>query len=130
MGHIDYKVIGIDEDRPPAIQTRPCIDLFFQLNEAAPPGWCDEFQARVGKQPFSIKIDPEIGLHVETWCRTPDQIAKVLETVKSVVALTNDSYAQRLKAESKVVDTSDETVVISAEQLALNKLIEKLVFDD
>lgn len=130
MDILEYKVIGLDADRPPMVQTRPCIDLIFQLNEAAPRAWCDAFQACVGKQQFTFKIDPEIGLHIETWVRTPDQIAKSLETTKLLVVRANEAYVKRLKAESQIVDTSDETVVVTQEQRALNDVVRQLVFDD
>ena len=65
---------------------------------------------------------------METWCRTPDQIARSLETVKVLVARANDNYARRLDAESRAVNVSDgETVSISPEQRALNELVEQLV---
>ncbi len=120
----------MDQERPPLLQTRPCIDLNFELNEAAPKAWCDEFMGGVGKQTFSVKIDPEIGLHVETWVRTPDQIPKSLENIKMLVERANEAYLKRLKAESKVVVSDDDTVVITPEQLALDKVVSQLVFDD
>lgn len=130
MDIVSYKVIGMDEERPPLIQRRPCIDLYFELNEAAPKAWCEEFHASVGKQQFPIKIDQDIGLHVETWVRTPDQIAPLLATIKAIVQRSNEAYLKRLKAESQIIDTDDETVVLSPEQLALNQLVSQLVFED
>lgn len=130
MDVIEYKVIGLDEDRPPMMQTKPCIDLIFQLNEAAPKTWCDEFLMGVGKQQFSFKVDVDIGLHIETWVRSPDQIAKSLETAKLLVARANEAYVKRLKAESQVVDVNDEPVKITPEQQALNDVVRQLSFDD
>ena len=130
METMQYKVVGIDTSRPPLIQPRPCIDLIFELNEEAPRAWCEEFQAGVGKQPFSIKVDPEIGLHIETWVRKPDQIEQSLETVKSLVELANQAYQQRLIRESKIVDSDDDAeIVVSPEQKALNDVVAGLNFD-
>lgn len=129
MEEINFRVVGIDESRPPVIEEKPCIFLYFELNEAAPKQWCNDFQAGVGKQPFYIRIDPDIGLHIETWVRKPEQITKSLETVKALVAKGNDAHKRRLKAESVVVHTEDESVVISPEQRALNKVIAGLEFD-
>ena len=125
-----YKVVGVDESRPPLIQPRPCIDLVFQLNEEAPRAWCEEFQAITGKQPFSITLDPEIGLHIETWVRKPEQVAQSLDNVKSLVALANEAYMKRLTRESQVVVSSDDSeVVISPAQKALNDVVAGLVFE-
>lgn len=130
MEATNYKVVGLDASRPPVIQPRPCIDLIFELNEEAPRAWCEEFQAGVGKQPFSITIDPDVGLHIETWVRTPAQIEKALETVKSLVLQANEAYLLRLKRERQLVDADDDVdIVVSPEQSRLDAVVAGLNFD-
>ena len=129
MDVTEYRIIGLDAERLPLIQTRPCIDLIFELNEAAPTAWCEEFQSCVGKQPFSIKVDAEIGLHIETWVRKPEQIEQSLATVNELVAHANQAYKLRLKSEGKVVVTDDRDKVVSPEQQFLNSVVAGLVFE-
>lgn len=50
--------------------------------------------------------------------------------MKSLVALANEAYMKRLKRESQVVVSSDDSeVVISPAQKALNDVVAGLVFE-
>ena len=122
-------LIGFDPDRPPKIQRRPCIDLFFQLNEPACEDWCKCFLAGVGKQAYSVKIDPEIGEFVETWVRTPQEIERSLALAKDLVKKGNESYLHFLEEKRKKTAVALPEETISPEQEALNKVVAALSFD-
>lgn len=129
MSFTDLKIIGLDEARPPMLQTRPCIDLMFELDEIAPPDWCKEFQIGVGKQRYSFKIDPEEGQFIETWVREPGEIEKSLELAKELVARGNDLYRALLKRQSGAPVEEDTVVTVTPEQKRLNDLVAKLNFE-
>ncbi len=127
---LELKIIGLDPDRPPMLQRQPCIDLAFQLSDIAPADWCDEFQKGVGKQRYPIKIDPEAGEFVETWVRTPEEIEKALETVKELVQRGNVAYKEALYAKNNIVAPDEPVKEVSPAQLALDKVVAALNFDD
>ena len=126
----ELKVIGFDQERPPKIQRRPCIDLYFRLNEEAPEEWCKCFMNIIGKQTYSIKIDPEVSEFVETWVRKTAEIENSLETVKRLVAKGNQAYQESLEAKRKQAAVVLPDEVISPEQLRLNDVVAGLVFDE
>lgn len=125
----NIKVIGFDEERPPMIQTRPCVDLIFQLDQEAPPEWCKCFPDVCGKTQYPIAIDPEVGLFIETWVRKPNEIEGMLASVKKFVAACNMAYDELLRKRRMVVQVDSPDVVVSPEQLALNHIVSQLSFD-
>ena len=129
MTFTDLTIIGIDETRPPMLQTRPCIDLNFELSDIASPDWCKEFQIGVGKQRYSFKIDPEEGKFIETWVREPGEIEKALELAQSLVARGNDLYRAMLKRQSGAPVETDTVVTITPAQQRLNDIVASLKFE-
>ncbi len=126
----NFRIVGLDEDRPPAIQRMPCIDLFFELNEQAPKEWCALFSARSGKPRYPVKISPEDGLFVETWVRTSSEIESSLVSMKSMVASCNEAYDEIQNAKVPVVAVTEDGPVISPEQTTLNNVVAGLTFDE
>ena len=124
-----FKIIGLDPERPPVIQTMPCIDLFFQLDEQAPADWCDMFASIVGKPKYPVKVNRETGLFIETWVRTATEIPAMLVTVKALVAKCNTAYDQHLIELGKIVAPGSVAKVASPEQIALDKVVQSLIFD-
>lgn len=131
-GISDLKIVGMDPLRPPKIQKRPCIDLVFTLSHKAPKAWCDAFNVLMGKEKYGVKIDPEAGLFVETWVRSPDEIARNLATVKRGVATCITEYVAMVEAKAREAE-GRQTVVgggPSAEQLKLDAVVAALSFDE
>ena len=127
---MDLKIIGIDPERPPKIQQRPCVDLFYQLNESANEDWCRCFASISGKQVYSFKINPEGGEFIETWVKKPSEIARSLETAKSLVARCNEVYVELLDQRRRQAAVVIPDEIISPEQKALNDIVSQLVFED
>lgn len=125
----NIKIIGFDEERPPTMQARPCIDLIFQLDQEAPAEWCKVFGNVSGGQRYNIKIDPEVGLFLETWVKAPGDISGSVDTMKSLVAESNVAYDALLNSRKDVVVTTTGEVVITPEQQALNSLVAGISFD-
>jgi len=128
MATQDYKIIGMDPERPPRIQRQPCIDLVFELDEEPTSEWINEFGSVTGKSKYTVAVDSENPLYIATWVRKPQEIQGHLNEVKSMVRLANTNNAERArKAVGVVVTTKEET--ISPEQEALNGVVAKLDFE-
>ena len=125
----NIKIIGFDEERPPMIQVRPCVDLIFQLDQEAPAEWCKCFSDVCGKTRYPFVIDPEVGLFIETWVKKPGEIEAVVTAVQEFVAACNVSYDELLKRRRTVVQVDSPDVVLSPAQIALNEIVSKLNFN-
>lgn len=129
-GISDIKIIGIDEKRPPKIRKEPYIDLYFKLSHQAPVDWCKEFNARLAKHPSSPKIKEKEGVYIETWVRTPDEIAALLELLKSKIDECSRQYIERVELSVRNMGNANDTLSHeSGEQGRLNKIIAGLKFD-
>ena len=131
-GISDIKIVGIDPKRPPAIQKIPCIDLVFALSHKAPRDWCEAFNVLMGKQTYSVKIDPAVGLFIETWVRKPAEIEKTLTILKKGVVDCSDQYIANLEAKARArlgQSTTRAAAGPSPEQLELDAVIAGLRFD-
>ena len=126
----NFRIVGLDETRPPVIQRMPCIDLFFELNERAPKDWCDLFSSRTGKPRYPVKISPEDGLFVETWVRNSSEIESALVSVKAMVAGCNGAYDEAQNSKVTAVAVTKDGPVISPEQTTLNTVVAGLTFDE
>ena len=129
-GISDIRICGMDEERPPKALKKPYIDLVFQLSHEAPKGWCETFNRLVAKREYKVAIDPEVGLFIETWVRRNDEIEKALNSLKTAVELCNAEFISELRAKAGLKEDTGPVVVVSEEQVALDKLIKSLNFDD
>jgi len=125
----ELKIIGFDEARPPLVQPRPCIDLILELDQEATPQWCSMLLSVASKSVFPVKIDPELGLFVETWVKTSGEIERAVELMKLHVANCNVAYDEELKRQRGEVNSETQEVIITTEQIALNKIIAGVVFE-
>lgn len=125
----NHRIIGFDPERPPKVETFPCIYLFFQLNEQAPPDWCEELARLVQKAAYPVEMDPEEGTIIRSWVRKPAEIEGQLEKLKVWVAEANAAYDRKVNAPEMVVTETGETVRISPEQQLLNEVVATLNFD-
>ena len=128
----DLRITGMDPARPPAIQSIPCIELVFTLSHQASKDWCDEFNLLMSKQPYSTRIDPEVGLFIETWVRQPGEIARSLNRMKQGVEDCIRVYIERVEAEKRASAARSRTdvAVVSEAQKALDGVVAQLVFDE
>ncbi|HEY9051966.1 MAG TPA: hypothetical protein VIQ03_10510 [Gammaproteobacteria bacterium] len=130
-GISDIRIIGIDEKRPPVITKAPYIDLFFKLSHQAPEDWCKDFNALVSKYPGTPKLNEKVGLYIESWVKTPDDIVDYLEQLKDKVAQCTRQYIERVElATRNAQDANDSINEGTGEQGRLNKIIASLNFDD
>ncbi|MDT8451890.1 MAG: hypothetical protein RQ936_03980 [Gammaproteobacteria bacterium] len=131
-GISDIKIIGIDERRPPKILKEPYINLFFKLTHKAPKDWCEAFNLLIAKRKYPVKINPTMGLFVETWVRVPAEINASLDDIKKVITTCTDEYIARVEAEALAISNAnaDSKNAASVAQVELNKVIEALDFSD
>ena len=120
-----FRIVGFDAERPPVVQP-----LYFQLNESAPPDWCQCFDRVAGKQRYPFRINGEEGEIVESWVKTAKEVPDALETAKRLVSLGNEAYEALLVERRQVVVAASPEVVLSPEQVALNEIVAGLSFDD
>lgn len=127
----DLKIVGIDPKRPPRIQSIPCIDLVFELSAQAPPEWCEEFNLRMGKPPYTTRIDPKDGKFIETWVRQPSEIAGSLERMKKGVQDVTEALIKqrRAKAEAEANRRNMPGSQVSDAQQALDNIVAALDFN-
>ena len=74
-GISDIRIIGMDEKRPPRIRKEPYIDLYFRLPHKAPLDGRQDFTELQSRQDYGSKINGDECLYIETWVRTPGEIA-------------------------------------------------------
>lgn len=130
-GISDIRIIGIDDLRPPMIRKEPYINLYFKLNHKAPSDWCNDFNRIVSKGQFTVKIEPEEGLYIETWVRKPDEIEVAFEKLKKAIIQCSKEYVERLEAEAQAaLKRSGDSLENEGEQGRLNRIIAGLNFDD
>lgn len=130
-GISDIRIIGIDEKRPPRIRKEPYIDLFFKLSHKVPEDWCHDFNALLSKHPGKPRIKDKEGLFIDSWVKTPDDIAPFLTLLKDKIAECNINYIERIEASVRNADKDNESVAEeSGEQGRLNKIIASLDFDN
>lgn len=127
----DLKITGIDSDRPPVVRKEPYIDLVFKLSDKAGREWCRDFNLLFERADYSVRIDIDEGLYIETWTRTMDEIPGHLEMLKAKVKECNQRCHERLLATAQAA--KDKNSALAGEQGAqgrLNAIIAKLDFDD
>jgi len=126
----DIKIEGIDEDRAPSVEHKTYINMFFKLNQKVSATWCEQFNTLMSKHPSKAKVDPEEGQYIETWVKSPGEIAPHLELLKKAVKTATELYAEQIRL-STLAPTSDELTDAgkNSPQGKLNTIIEGLNFD-
>jgi hypothetical protein len=126
----DIRIEGIDENRPPSMEYKTYINLFFKLNHQAPNLWCEEFNALMSKHPSKPKIDVEEGMYIETWVKSPGEIATQLDLLKQAVTTATEQYIELIRQSTQAPDMDELTEAgLNSPQGKLNKMIEGLNFD-
>ena len=130
-GISDIKIVAVDSKRPPVIRKQPYIDLFFTLSHKVPKEWAVDFNALVSKLSFKSKIQTDEGLYIETWVRTPDDVAGHFEMLKAKTTECNENYIAKIqlsasKRDSESAALGNET----GEQGRLNRIISGLQFGE
>lgn len=130
-GISDIRICSIDETRPPRIRKEPYINLYFKLSHKVPKEWCEDFNRLVSKKKFPAKVDPSIGLIIDTWVRKPEEVTPAFEGLKEAVKVCNEEFIARIKAEAAAAAAnSGSTPDDEGEQGYLNRIIAGLNFDD
>lgn len=131
-GISDIRIIGIDDKRPPKIRKEPYIDVVFRLSHQAPADWCRDFNALLSKHPSAPKLKEKEGLYIETWVRTPEEIAILLEHLKEKVAQCSRLYIERVERSIRSAANVNASVSLEDEgaQGRLNRIVAALDFSD
>jgi hypothetical protein len=130
-GISDIRIMGIDEKRPPRIRKEPYIDLVFKLTHKAPVDWCRDFVGSQSNMQYKSTINTDDCLFIETWVRSPDEIAGHLQTLKALVAECNARYIENAQARERDRDgDNDELRNDAGPQGQLNRIIAGLDFSE
>jgi hypothetical protein len=130
-GISDIRIVGIDEKRPPRIRKEPYIDLIFQLTHKAPVDWCHDFVGSQSNMQYKSTINTEDCLFIETWVRTPDEIAGHLQTLKTLVTECNARYIAKIQAIDRDREGDNDKLQNEAgPQGQLNRIIAGLDFSE
>jgi hypothetical protein len=125
----DIYILGVDENRPPALRKEPYIDLYFKLSHKAPETWCKLFNDLVAKLESTPKIDPAQGLIITSWVRLPDDIPAHLKVLQQKVAECTQKYIEKIDvARQAEKDASADVGKAEGPQGRLNKVIAGLDF--
>src|SRR3970040_424958 len=120
----------MDENRPPRLRKEPYINLYFRLLHKAPPDWCEGFSDLLVKHEYTPKIYAEEGLYIETWVRSPDEIAGLFQVLKEKVTACTAQYIEKSAASKRDSDSDNDLLQKegSGEQGRLNRVIAGLDF--
>ena len=130
-GISDIRITGIDERRPPKMRREPYIDLVFRLAHKVPVEWCHDFIRSQAGAEYQSTINLDECLYIETWVRTPAEIAAHLQTLKKLVAECNARYVARIEASRRdEAHGLDHLRNEEGPQGALNRIIAELDFGD
>ena len=130
-GISDIRIVGVDETRPPRIRKEPYIDLCFRLSHKAPIDWCQDFIEHQTRQGTATKINTEERLFIETWVRTPGEIAGCLQLLKQSIAECNAAYIEKVEASQRDrVSGNDDLRKEEGPQGELNRIIAGLDFSE
>ena len=125
----DIYIVGVDENRPPALRKEPYIDLYFKLSHQAPDAWCKLFNDLVAKLEASPKIDPGQGLFITTWVRLPNDIPAHLKALQTKVAECTAKYIEKIELARKAERAAGADVSqAEGPQAKLNAIIKGLDF--
>ena len=129
-GISDIRIAGIDENRPPRLRKEPYIDLHFRLLHKAPPDWCEGFNDLLLKHEYAPKINAEEGLFINTWVRSPDEIAGLFLVLKEKVSECTAQYIEKIAASKRYADGNNDLLQKEGEgeQGRLNRIIAALDF--
>jgi hypothetical protein len=131
-GISDIRIVGMDENRPPRLRKEPYIDLYFRLLHKAPVDWCVRFNDLFVNHEYGPKINADEGLIIETWVRSPDEIAGLFLTLKEKVSLCTTQYIEQIALSKRDTDSDNANLQKDGEgeQGRLNRVIAGLDFSD
>jgi hypothetical protein len=129
-GISDIRIAGMDENRPPRLRKEPYINLYFRLLHKAPPDWCVGFNDLFVKHEYTPKIIEDEGLFIETWVRSPDEIAGLFQILKEKVTECTAQYIEKIALSKRASDSDNDLLQKEGggEQGRLNRIIAGLDF--
>ncbi|MFT5449828.1 MAG: hypothetical protein ACI9DC_005026 [Gammaproteobacteria bacterium] len=130
-GISNIRIVAVDAKRPPVIRKEPYIDIAFELSHQVPKNWSEDFNGLVSKKEFSASIRVDEGLYIETWVRSPDEIAANFDFLKRMVAECTAQYIAKIELSKGKQDTENEAANATlGEQGRLNAIVAGLDFSD
>ena len=124
------KIMGMDNARPTILSSAPYIELVFKLSHKAPVTWCQDFNLMFDRYKYSVRVDVDKGVFIETWVRNMEEIGAHFELLKTKVAESNLLYVNKQTAiEMALVGKTDNVTAAQGEQLRFNAIISELKFD-
>ena len=130
-GISDIRIVGMDETRPPRIRKEPYIDLCFRLSHKVPVEWCRDFTALQSQQGHTSSINADERLFIETWVRTPGEIAGQLQMLKKAITECNAAYIANIEASQRErAGGNDQVQNETGPQGDLNRIIAGLDFSE
>lgn len=124
------KIIGVDDNRPARLSTAPYIELVFKLSEQAPLEWCQDFNLMFDKYKYSVRIDINKGIFIETWVRKMEEIELHFELLKTKIIECNQLFLKKRAAlELLLTGKKEDMSAAQGEQLRLNTIMAGLHFD-
>jgi predicted DNA-binding helix-hairpin-helix protein len=125
------KIIGIDEERPPMLRKEGYIDLYFKLSVKAPEDWCDEYNKLGNRLTPRVKINPAVGLIIETYVHDVNQIQAHLDRIKEQIkACTTDCLEKVRQKQLALAAKSAAQLGVGSKQDELNVIIAGLNYDN
>ena len=124
------KMIGTDQNRPALLSGAPYIELVFKLSEQAPLEWCQDFNLMFEKYKYSVRIDINKGIFIETWVRKMEEIPPHFELLKTKIIACNELYLKKQAALNlKLLGDTQDISAAQGEQLKLNNVMAGLNYD-
>jgi hypothetical protein len=126
----EIRIIGIDEERPPMVRKEAYIDIYFKLSTKAPPDWCEEYNKLGNRLTPRAKIDPVVGLFIETYVHDVNQIQNHLDKIKAQIkACTTDCLEKERQRLLALAEKNAAQFGASSKQKELNAIIAGLNYD-
>lgn len=130
-GISNIRIVAVDAKRPPVIRKEPYIDIVFELSHQVPKNWSEEFNGLVSKKEFSASIRVDEGRYIETWVRSPDEVADNFNFLKRMVSECSTQYIAKIELSKGKQDAENAaTNATLGEQGRLNAIVASLDFGD
>jgi hypothetical protein len=124
------KITGIDTNRPPRIRKEAYIDLYYQLSEAAPEEWCEDFNALGRQVNPQAKIDKNDPGFVSTYINDMEEIPRHFGQIKQAIADCNKQYLEKITQRQAALARDNAALQEQGgQQFRLNEIVAALDFE-
>ena len=126
----EIRITGIDANRPPRIRKEAYIDLYYQLSEAAPEEWCEDFNALGRQVNPQAKIDKDEPGFVSTYVNDMEAIPGHFRQIKQAMADCNRQYLEKISQRQAALARDNASLQEQGgQQFRLNEIIAALDFE-